>query len=48
MRSNSKHIVEELERYIQMYLKDGIGIKELSETFALLLSVLKDDPIVRL
>ena len=38
MRLNSKHTVEELERYIQMYLKDGMSIKELRETFGLLLS----------
>ncbi len=38
MRLNSKHTAEDLERYIQMYLKDGISFKELSETFGLLLS----------
>lgn len=38
MRLNSKHTAEELEWYIQMYLKDGISIKELRETFGLLLS----------
>lgn len=38
MRLNSKHTAEDLERYIQMYLKDGISFKELSETFGLLLN----------
>ncbi len=37
MRLNSKHTAEDLERYIQMYLKDGISFKELSETFGLFL-----------
>ncbi len=43
MRLNSKHTVEELERYIHMCLKDGISIKELRETFGLL-SAMKDAP----
>ena len=38
MRLNSKHTAEELERYIQMYLNEGISFKELSETFGLLIS----------
>lgn len=37
MRFNSKHSVEELEWYIQKYLKKGKSIKELRETYGLLL-----------
>lgn len=37
MRSNSKHTAEELERYILMYLKDGLSIEELRERFGLML-----------
>lgn len=38
MRSNSKHTVAELERYIQMYLEEGWSYKELSEEKGLLLN----------
>lgn len=38
MRSNSKHPVDELERYIQMYLNEGISYRELSQEKGLLLS----------
>lgn len=38
MRSNSKHTAQELERYIQMYLDEGISYKELSKNYGLLLS----------
>ncbi|OJF89597.1 transposase [Alkalibacterium sp. 20] len=37
MRSNSKHTVKELENYILMFLDDGLSIKELSDTFGLML-----------
>jgi len=38
MRSNSKHTTEEIERYILMYLNEGISFKELKEagSFALI------------
>ena len=38
MRSNSKHTVDELERYIQMYLDEGLSYRVLSEVKGLLLS----------
>jgi len=38
MRSNSKHSVQELERYIKMYLYEGISHHELVEEKGLLLS----------
>ena len=38
MRSNSKHTVEELEKYIHMYLYEDIHYKVLKEAFGLLLS----------
>lgn len=38
MRSNSKHPVDELERYIKMYLDDGRSYRELREEKGLLLS----------
>src|SRR5699024_1565808 len=38
MRSNSKHSVEELERYIKMYLDKGISHRELSDVYGLLLN----------
>lgn len=38
MRSNNKHTIEEIEKYIQMYLGEGISFRELSEDFGLLLS----------
>lgn len=38
MRSNSKHTVEELERFILMYLEDGKSFIELSEDYNLLLN----------
>src|SRR5699024_4964881 len=38
MRSNSKHSVEELERYIKMYLDKGISHRELRDIYGLLLS----------
>src|SRR5699024_246365 len=38
MRSNSKHSVEELERYIKMYLEQGISHRELRGRYGLLLS----------
>ncbi|MBO1002448.1 helix-turn-helix domain-containing protein [Pseudogracilibacillus auburnensis] len=38
MRSNSKHPVDELERYIQMYLDEGWSYRKLSEEKGLLLS----------
>lgn len=37
MRSNNKHTIEELERYILLYLEEGISFKELSEDYGLLL-----------
>lgn len=38
MRSNSKHPVDELERYIQMYLDEGWSYRKLSEEKGLLIS----------
>ena len=38
MRSNSKHSVEELERYIKMYLDKGLSYHELSDVYGLLLT----------
>src|SRR5690625_5275506 len=38
MRSNSKHSVEELERYIKMYLDKGLSYHELSDVYGLLLN----------
>ena len=38
MRSNSKHTIDELERYIQMYLHEGWSYRELSEEKGLLLN----------
>jgi len=38
MRSNSKHSVEELERYIKMYLEQGVSYRELRGMYGLLLS----------
>lgn len=38
MRSNNKHTVEELERYIHLYLNEGISYKEIKKQFGLLLS----------
>ena len=38
MRSNSKHSVEELERYIKLYLEQGISHRELRGRYGLLLS----------
>ena len=38
MRSNSKHTVHELEKYIHMYLEEGITYKQLTEDYGLLLS----------
>lgn len=38
MRSNNKHTVEELERYIEMYLSNGKSYKELCEDYGLRLS----------
>src|SRR5690625_2585823 len=38
MRSNSKHSVEELERYIKMYLEQGVSHRELIDRYGLLLS----------
>ncbi|SDI98458.1 Transposase [Dolosicoccus paucivorans] len=38
MRSNSKHTVEDLERYIEMYLSNGKSYKELRDDYGLILS----------
>lgn len=38
MRSNSKHTIEELERYIELYFDDGRSYRELRENHGLLLS----------
>lgn len=38
MRSNSKHSAEELERYIQMYIKDKMSYQKLKKSYGLLLS----------
>ena len=38
MRSNSKHTIEEMERYIELYLDDGRSFRELRENHGLLLS----------
>lgn len=38
MRSNSKHTAEELERYIQMYIKDEMSYQKLKKSYGLLLS----------
>ena len=38
MRSNSKHTTEEIERYILMYLNEGISFKELKEAYGLLIN----------
>src|SRR5699024_7513055 len=38
MRSNSKHPVDELERYIKMYLDEGRSYRELREEKGLLIS----------
>ena len=38
MRSNSKHTIEELVRYIELYLDDGRSYRELRENHGLLLS----------
>lgn len=37
MRSNNKHTIEDLERYILLYLEEGISFKELSEEHGLVL-----------
>ena len=33
MRSNSKHTAEELERYIQMYIKDEMSYQKLKKSY---------------
>src|SRR5690625_4622883 len=38
MRSNSKHSAEELERYIQMYIKDKMSYQKLKKSYGLLLN----------
>lgn len=38
MRSNRKHSVKEIEKYILMYLDDGVSIKELKDNFGLMLA----------
>src|SRR5699024_3701132 len=38
MRSNSKHSVEELDRYIKMYLEQAVSYRELRDIHGLLLS----------
>lgn len=38
MRSNIKHTTEEIEKYILMYLNEGISFKELKETYGLLIN----------
>src|SRR5690625_3373512 len=38
MRSNSKHTAEELERYIQMYIKDEMSYQKLKKSYGQLLS----------
>lgn len=38
MRSNRKHTVKELEKYIQLYLEEGKSFRELRDNFGLLLS----------
>lgn len=37
MRSNSKHTTEELEKYIQLYIHEGISYKRLCKEYGLLL-----------
>lgn len=36
MHSNSKHTTEEIEKYILMYLNEGVDFKELTEAYGLL------------
>src|SRR5699024_5724512 len=38
MRSNSKHSAEELERYIQMYIKHKMSYQKLKKSYGLLLN----------
>lgn len=38
MRSNSKHTIGELERYILLYLEEGKNFRELSKDYGLLLA----------
>src|SRR5699024_4960214 len=38
MRSNSKHSAEELERYIEMYIKDKMSYQKLKKSYGLLLN----------
>lgn len=38
MRSNNKHTVNELEKYIQLYINDGISYGELCKKYGLLLA----------
>lgn len=38
MRSNSKHTINELEMYIQLYLEEGTSYKELCKHYGLILS----------
>lgn len=38
MRSNRKHTIDELERYILLYLEEGVSFKELSVDHGLLLT----------
>ena len=48
MRSNSKYTVDELERYIQMYLHEGWSYRNLSEEKGLLLSeAIFNDKVLR-
>lgn len=47
MRSYSKHTVEELERYIQMYLDEGWSYRELCEKGLLLSDSIFNDKVLR-
>src|SRR5690625_3243507 len=38
MRSNNKHSIKELEKYIQMYLEDGHSYSVLKKNYGLLIS----------
>lgn len=38
MRSNSKHTIDELEKYIYLYLEEGASHKELCKQYGLILS----------
>lgn len=48
MRSNSKHTTIELERYIYLYVNEGISYRELCKEYGLLLGAARfNDKVLR-